>query len=62
LITEVVMTFMFLIVILGTTHRRAPVGFAGIRKYSNQTVERRFYLRGLTRTPFASQALAQTTR
>ena len=30
LITETVMTFMFLIVILGTTHRRAPVGFAGI--------------------------------
>ena len=24
------MTFMFLIVILGTTHRRAPVGFAGL--------------------------------
>jgi aquaporin Z len=24
------MTFMFLIVILGTTHKRAPVGFAGI--------------------------------
>ncbi|HEY6930460.1 MAG TPA: aquaporin Z [Thermoanaerobaculia bacterium] len=30
LITEVVMTFMFLVVILGATHRRAPVGFAGI--------------------------------
>jgi aquaporin Z len=30
LITEIVMTFMFLIVILGATHRRAPVGFAGI--------------------------------
>ncbi len=30
LVTEIVMTFMFLIVILGTTHRRAPVGFAGI--------------------------------
>jgi aquaporin Z len=29
-ITEVVMTFMFLIVILGATHRRAPVGFAGL--------------------------------
>ena len=29
-ITEVVMTFMFLIVILGVTHKRAPVGFAGI--------------------------------
>src|SRR5262249_59149576 len=28
--TEVVMTFMFLIVILGATHRRAPTGFAGI--------------------------------
>src|SRR5688572_20317500 len=27
LVTEVVMTFMFLIVILGTTHQRAPVGF-----------------------------------
>ena len=30
LVTEVVMTFMFLIVILGATHKRAPVGFAGI--------------------------------
>jgi len=30
LISEVVMTFMFLIVILGATHKRAPVGFAGI--------------------------------
>lgn len=30
LICEVVMTFMFLIVILGATHRRAPVGFAGL--------------------------------
>jgi len=30
LLTEVVMTFMFLIVILGATHRRAPAGFAGI--------------------------------
>ena len=30
LITEIVMTFMFLIVILGSTHQRAPVGFAGI--------------------------------
>jgi len=30
LVTEVVMTFMFLVVILGSTHRRAPVGFAGI--------------------------------
>lgn len=30
LITEVVMTFMFLIIILGTTHKRAPVGFAGL--------------------------------
>ncbi len=30
LMTEVVMTFMFLIVILGSTHTRAPVGFAGI--------------------------------
>ncbi|MGZ8255646.1 MAG: aquaporin Z [Burkholderiaceae bacterium] len=29
-ITEVVMTFMFLIIILGTTHKRAPVGFAGL--------------------------------
>ena len=27
---EVVMTFMFLLVILGTTHSRAPVGFAGL--------------------------------
>jgi aquaporin Z len=30
LVSEVVMTFMFLIVILGATHKRAPVGFAGI--------------------------------
>ena len=30
LVCEIVMTFMFLIVILGTTHRRAPVGFAGL--------------------------------
>jgi aquaporin Z len=30
MLTEVVMTFMFLIVILGATHRRAPVGFAGL--------------------------------
>ena len=30
IVTEVVMTFMFLIVILGTTHHRAPAGFAGI--------------------------------
>jgi aquaporin Z len=29
-VCEVVMTFMFLIVILGATHHRAPVGFAGI--------------------------------
>src|SRR4051794_7847832 len=29
-VTEVVMTFMFLVVILGATHRRAPVGFAGL--------------------------------
>jgi aquaporin Z len=29
-ITEVVMTFMFLIIILGATHKRAPVGFAGL--------------------------------
>jgi aquaporin Z len=29
-VTELVMTFMFLIVILGATHRSAPVGFAGI--------------------------------
>ena len=29
-ITEAVMTFMFLIVILGATHRRAPTGFAGL--------------------------------
>jgi len=30
LVTEVVMTFMFLIVILGATHSKAPKGFAGI--------------------------------
>ncbi|MEO8485471.1 MAG: aquaporin Z [Betaproteobacteria bacterium] len=29
-VTEIVMTFMFLVVILGATHQRAPVGFAGI--------------------------------
>lgn len=29
-VTEVVMTFMFLIVILGSTHHRAPIGFAGM--------------------------------
>ena len=29
LVSEVVMTFMFLVIILGTTHKRAPVGFAG---------------------------------
>jgi len=30
LVSEVVMTFMFLIIILGTTHKRAPGGFAGL--------------------------------
>ncbi|WP_294674063.1 aquaporin Z [uncultured Fluviicola sp.] len=30
LITEVVMTFIFLIIILGATHKRASAGFAGI--------------------------------
>jgi aquaporin Z len=30
LVSEVVMTFMFLVVILGATHTRAPVGFAGL--------------------------------
>src|SRR5262245_8045630 len=30
LVTEVVMTFMFLVVILGATDSRAPAGFAGI--------------------------------
>ena len=30
LVCEVVMTYMFLLVILGATHGRAPVGFAGI--------------------------------
>jgi aquaporin Z len=30
LVAELVMTFMFLIVILGATHQRAPVGFAGL--------------------------------
>ena len=30
LVCEVVMTFMFLLVILGATHQRAPVGFAGL--------------------------------
>lgn len=30
LVSELVMTFMFLIVILGATHQRAPSGFAGL--------------------------------
>ena len=30
LVTEVVMTFMFLIIILGSTHSKAPKGFAGL--------------------------------
>ena len=30
LVSELVMTFMFLIVILGATHQRAPAGFAGL--------------------------------
>jgi aquaporin Z len=30
LVTEVVMTFMFLIIILGATHPKAPKGFAGV--------------------------------
>ena len=30
LVCEIAMTFMFLIVILGATHTRAPVGFAGL--------------------------------
>ncbi len=30
LVTEVVLTFMFLIVILGATHSKAPKGFAGL--------------------------------
>lgn len=30
LITEIAMTFMFLIIILGATHSKAPKGFAGI--------------------------------
>ncbi len=30
LVAEVVMTFMFLIIILGATDKRAPAGFAGI--------------------------------
>src|SRR5262249_39496493 len=30
LTAEIVMTFMFLMVILGATHKRAPVGFAGV--------------------------------
>ncbi len=29
-LTELVMTFMFLVIILGATHRLAPAGFAGI--------------------------------
>lgn len=30
LISEVVMTFMFVLIVLGATHERAPVGFAGL--------------------------------
>lgn len=30
LVTEIAMTFMFLMIILGTTHSKAPKGFAGI--------------------------------
>lgn len=30
LVTEIVMTFMFLIIILGSTHSKAPNGFAGL--------------------------------
>jgi aquaporin Z len=30
LVTEVVMTFMFLVIILGATHPKAPKGFAGV--------------------------------
>jgi aquaporin Z len=30
LICEIVMTFMFLLIILGATHSKAPVGFAGL--------------------------------
>jgi aquaporin Z len=30
LVTEVVLTFMFLLIILGATHQRAPIGFAGL--------------------------------
>ena len=30
LVTEIVMTFMFLMIILGATHSKAPKGFAGI--------------------------------
>jgi aquaporin Z len=30
LVTEIVLTFMFLVVILGATDRRAPAGFAGL--------------------------------
>jgi aquaporin Z len=29
-VAELVMTFMFLVVILGATHHRAPIGFAGL--------------------------------
>jgi aquaporin Z len=30
LVSELVMTFMFVLVVLGSTHSRAPVGFAGL--------------------------------
>jgi aquaporin Z len=43
LVCEVVMTFMFLIIILGTTHKRAPAGFAArlrLVHHTNRRVER----------------------
>ena len=30
LVTEIIMTFMFLVIILGATHSKAPKGFAGL--------------------------------
>jgi aquaporin Z len=29
-VCEVVMTFIFLVIIFGSTHKRAPAGFAGL--------------------------------
>ena len=46
LVTEIVMTFMFLFVILGVTHSKAPKGFGGLiiglcLKYKSSSIRRR---------------------